>query len=642
MGKKTKDIDGSNLNERQEKNRPYIRAIKAIMKRKHCEEVCFNPADYDYPDDDIPHLKLGRRKPARVMSVWIPSAQDDGVGVMAISDDIRKVVITAVDDEDFEHLFFGVYDELFDMREDRLDAEEWLDHCNVEFIRNGAAVTVDALNRENGKFLSEVEPDSPWLGVLWHVDDDRLAERHAEPGEKVRVVDESGNVTTALAEEIIPYRQSPSLPEFWWTEEKGLVAGGATPEQRALAEHLVSMVKSAIAARYVPYQIGLAGKKACVEYHPAGDPDGKSVASYRHWQEPETGMKGEDAYYDGDHVPREYCKGTLDDWFGKEPGENTSPEHVLYYLLKRFGVCVDVLDSACIYSGGPYEGCEEDETDETDCSMEEDTLFPYDVRKMHLAGWKVLEDAQVPSSFLNQSVRHLSALTTCGYTEGLHVFTRTDLDDACDNKGVCQVFLSLVDFAAGIPDAEFPDTKENLDKLIRILDWSFESVFNETLPFEEQKRLFFLKAHEALANGFGHSDNDDDEADNGEAALLVFRFIDDSFPSGDFRHDDNEDRIVLQMHPGALGKGPDGMKTTRVDGDLDKEAGLYHFRFHTVAGGMFRKDVTLDAKDSGNDDAPGVGRLLRQVLDACRKAEYYPRAISLVDDGTIEGTMPFD
>ena len=490
MGKKNKDINGSNLAERQEKNRPYIRAIRAIMSRKRVKEVDFDPADYDYPEEDIPHLKLGRRTPARVMSVWAPSAHEDGIGVMAICDDVRRVVITASDDEDFEALYFGVYDSLFDMQEDRLEAKEWLDHCNVEFIRNGVAVTVDALDRVTGRFLSEEEPASCWLGVLWHVDDEKLAGRHAEPGEEIRVVDELGNATVALAEQIIPYRSFSALPEFEWTGEKGLVAEKATARQRALAGQFVTMVTTAIAPKYVPFHIALSGKEACIEYHPAGDPDGKSVASYRHWQEPETGMKGEDAYYDGDHVPREYCKGTLDDWFGKEPGENTSPEHVLYYLLKRFGVCVDVLDSACVYSGGPYE------------SDAEDLPFPV------IPVWSLVENAELSSSPLNQRIRHLS----CRFDGELDVFTRTDLDDLSGKKDVCQVFLSLADFAAGVPDAEFPDGEQNFEKFCDIIDKAYGKAQDEHDGNKEGhlKRLFHEHVRAMMSECFPSEDDFDE------------------------------------------------------------------------------------------------------------------------------------
>lgn len=427
---------------KQEKDLTYIRAIRAVMERKGADEVRFVD-------------KVGTE-----VSVRIPSSQEG----------VRVTPDSAVIDG-FEEVFRRVFESLYDVTEDRLEADDWFDRLDTGFIRNGVAVTVDAIDKESGRYLSEIDPASPWLGVIWHVDDGKLSERHANPGEMVLVDDGyGGNRCLVAAEEIVPHRPDTSLPDFDWYEKGGMNAGRIPIARRILAEQFVSLVKDALEGKYVPFHIALSGKEACIEYHPAGDPDGKTVASYRHWQEPETGMKGEDAYYDGDHVPREYCKGTLDDWFGKEPGENTSPEHVLYHLLKRFGVCVDVLDSACVYSGGPYE------------SNDEDLPFP------EFPVWSLVEDAELSSSPLNQRIRHLS----CGCDGKLDVFTRTDLDDLGGKKDVCQVFLSLADFAAGVPDAEFPDGEQNFEKFCDIIDKAYGKAIDEHDGNKEGhlKRLF--------------------------------------------------------------------------------------------------------------------------------------------------------
>ena len=243
--------------------------------------------------------------------------------------------------------------------------------------------------------------------------------------------------------------QAEPLPLFTWTEMSGTIIPEPLTVKREPVDAVVNEIQRRIAPRYLldtlAYETGGDGETLLVIEYSAAGANGRRMecsgcATYQHWQDRKTGMKGLIAYYDGDKTPREYSEGTLDDWFGDEPGENASPEHIYYHLMKSKGILADTINSACC-APGPYD-------DDPD-------FIPDD--------WSVVEESQTPEP-LNQRIRHIY-----GKLEGHSLFTRTDLDDIRGKKDVCEVYDSLGAFACGESDIEFPDTKENIDCFLDIL-----------------------------------------------------------------------------------------------------------------------------------------------------------------------------
>ena len=110
-----------------EANRRFIRATIAILKEK-CrgdKSVVFDPSEYEFKDD-IPYC---REFAAPVDTVWW--SENLAEGEIGITVDIDGFIFSesfnGVEDEDFDHLFHAVYDELYDQRHDTVEADEWLE-----------------------------------------------------------------------------------------------------------------------------------------------------------------------------------------------------------------------------------------------------------------------------------------------------------------------------------------------------------------------------------------------------------------------------------------------------------------------------------------------------------------------------------
>lgn len=183
---------------------------------------------------------------------------------------------------------------------------------------------------------------------------------------------------------------------------------------------------------------------------------------------------------------RELIKRMLDDIY-RQTG--TRPRYGLWLadkdtVIKQYGGTEDNIDayfpSDIVLSRLGPDGtlyCYSEEPEPVANHHESDSPLPNP--------WHVAEECNTPDP-LNQRVRRIEG------PSGLSLYTRTNLDDNYGNEGISQLFFDLAEFACMTAMYTFPDTPENIDKLLHDLNnaWMIATVQNDyDAAMKEFKRM---------------------------------------------------------------------------------------------------------------------------------------------------------